>query len=473
MKLIQRTPPAPPVWDYQPLAARIGWMVVRFVWGCRVELAVTVALVWLWLAAAARLADAGHDDRLAVLAPLGLVLAIVAVSPARRVARRLLWRSWLRRRWDAACRYAELATLNDRVPRIVRLRSVAVGEALRVRVPAGINVTQLEAAAETLAAVLGLREVRVERDEANARLADVTLVRHDPLIDVPPIPWPLAADDAPVPSLWEQFPIGIGEDGEPVSISLVERNLLLGGEPGAGKSVALSILVAVAALDTAVQLWLLDGKRVELGLWKPCAHRFVGPDLAGAVQALRDLQSEMDRRYDWLEAQGRRKIAPGDPLPLVVVACDELAYYLTATARKPDGKPDRDASKEFANLFRDLVSRGRAAGIIAIAATQKPSSDIVPTALRDLFGFRWALRCSTRDASDTILGAGWATLGYSAATIPGRARGVGYLLAEGETPARLRSYYIDDDALAQLAFRAETLRALTPVADRSAAATAR
>ncbi len=94
----------------------------------------------------------------------------------------------------------------------------------------------------------------------------------------------------------------------------------------------------------------------------------------------------------------------------------------------------------------------------ATCSAQKPSGDVVPTALRDLFGFRWALRCSTRDASDTILGAGWATLGYSAATIPGRARGVGYLLTEGELPTRLRGYYLDDDTIARLAQRAAQLR---------------
>jgi DNA segregation ATPase FtsK/SpoIIIE, S-DNA-T family len=56
---------------------------------------------------------------------------------------------------------------------------------------------------------------------------------------------------------------------------------------------------------------------------------------------------------------------------------------------------------------------------------------VVPTYLRDLFGFRWALRCSTPDASDTILGRGWASQGYSAAQIDPTARGVGLLLQEG------------------------------------------
>ncbi len=91
----------------------------------------------------------------------------------------------------------------------------------------------------------------------------------------------------------------------------------------------------------------------------------------------------------------------------------------------------------------------------------KPSSDVVPTSLRDLVGYRWALRCATRGASDTILGAGMATNGYTASDIAGDQRGVGYLIAEGELPIRLRSYYLSDQDLNTLATRAQALRGIT------------
>ena len=63
--------------------------------------------------------------------------------------------------------------------------------------------------------------------------------------------------------------------------------------------------------------------------------------------------------------------------------------------------------------------------MIVIAATQKPSNDIVPTYVRDLFSFRMALRCTTPEASDTILGQGWAKEGYSASTLDPTSRGRG------------------------------------------------
>ncbi|MGH8904698.1 MAG: hypothetical protein ACRDYA_24210, partial [Egibacteraceae bacterium] len=56
-------------------------------------------------------------------------------------------------------------------------------------------------------------------------------------------------------------------------------------------------------------------------------------------------------------------------------------------SRPPPGDPISCAGDpEFNALCTDLIRRGRAAGIIWIGATQKPSSDVVPTSLRDLVG---------------------------------------------------------------------------------------
>jgi S-DNA-T family DNA segregation ATPase FtsK/SpoIIIE len=95
-------------------------------------------------------------------------------------------------------------------------------------------------------------------------------------------------------------------------------------------------------------------------------------------------------------------------------------------------------------LLRDIVARGRAAGIIAVAATQRPSHDIIPVSLRDLFGYRLAFRCTTETSSDIILGHGWHARGYDASTIDPEDRGVGWLLAEGGIPRRMRCTWLTD-----------------------------
>ena len=255
-------------------------------------------------------------------------------------------------------------------------------------------------------------------------------------------------------SIFDRVFLGLDEAGEPVNVVLAERNLLVGGEPGAGKSVALNLIVAHAALSLDCRLVLVDGKRVELGVWKQCADMFVGPSIDEAIGVLRDLQAEMDRRYERLLADGRRKISPEDRIPVILAVFDEVAYF-SATIGEPKQQ------KEFTALLRDLVARGRAAGVIVIAATQRPSADIIPTSLRDLFGYRWAFRCSTEASSDVILGHGWAQRGYCATDVDPAARGVGWLIAEGGIPRRVKSAFLSDLDAADLAAYAAKLRGKT------------
>jgi DNA segregation ATPase FtsK/SpoIIIE, S-DNA-T family len=240
-----------------------------------------------------------------------------------------------------------------------------------------------------------------------------------------------------VRSIYDPIHFGIDENGDPVQVTLMNRNLLNGGEPGSGKSSLLNTIIAHAALSADCRLWLFDGKIVELGLWRPVADVFVGNNMGDALSRLRELQAEMEIRYRLLEAADRRKILPIDPLDVILCVVDELAYYSVTTGSK-------DEQEEFRTLVRDLVARGRAAGVIVVAATQRPSADIIPTSLRDLFGFRVAFRCTTDSSSDIILSVGWAKEGYSAKNVRPEDVGVGYLLAEGGIPRRFKAAYLDD-----------------------------
>jgi hypothetical protein len=407
-------------------------------WGWRVEVVLVAVPAAAWWLLARSLGE------LVAVATVAWAIAGLLVSPWRRAAlARLLRACRVRRRFRRAWVDAGLAPV-----RLGRVRTVPAGEVARVRVSSGWSVEDLDARREQLAASIGLRELRVLRDPGDASRGMVTFVRRDPLaaaVDV----WPHAGADRL--SLWEPVPIGVDELGDTVSIGLPERNVLMGGEPGAGKSAALSLLVATSALDPSCRLWLLDGKLVELSAWAPCAERLAGPDTDEAIALLRVVRSEMEERYRELLARGQRKVAPDDGLALHLVVCDELAFYLAAE--------DRKQRTEFAELLRDLVARGRAAGVIVCAATQKPASDVVPSALRDLFGFRLALRCNTPQASDTILGQGWASAGYSSSSVAPGQRGVGYLLAEDGLPVRMRGFYLSDEQIAAIAERASALRA--------------
>jgi len=114
--------------------------------------------------------------------------------------------------------------------------------------------------------------------------------------------------------------------------------------------------------------------------------------------------------------------------------------------------------EEFVALLRDLVARGRAAGIPVVAATQRPSFDIIPTSLRDLFGYRAAFRCTTPNSSNIVLGHGWAEQGHSATDISPTNQGAAYLIAEGGVPRRIKVAYLSDADITAIADYAAWIR---------------
>lgn len=257
----------------------------------------------------------------------------------------------------------------------------------------------------------------------------------------------------PALSIFDPVFVGIDEFGRRVTVPLIYRNMLIGGEPGAGKSALLNLLVAHAALSLDCRLCLFDGKRVELGQWRGCADVFVGNDQAHAIRTLIRLQTVMDNRYLYLDRRGERKVMSDDVTALrpILVAIDEIAYFSATTGAKT-------TQEQFSALLRDLVARGRAVGIIVIAATQRPSSDIIPTSLRDLFAWRFAGRCTTDISSDIVLGHGWANRGWSANTISPTNQGAGLLLAEGGTPHMVKTAWLSNDDCARIASYATALR---------------
>lgn len=255
-------------------------------------------------------------------------------------------------------------------------------------------------------------------------------------------------------SPFDPVPVGIDEFGHAVKIRVIYKNVLAAGEPGGGKSALLQIIAAHAALSACSRLVLFDGKLVELGMLKDVADEFVGPDIEHALITLRRLQRVMNNRYAWLESCGRRKIGPGDGVTVITAIFDEIALYSTVLG-------DERQQKEFVTLLRDLVARGRAAAIIVIAATQRPSVDIIPKSLRDLFGYRAAFRCTSDGSSDIILGDGWSGKGFTATDIPPTNPGVAWLIAEGGTPRRVKAAYLTDDDIKNIVAYAVRARHVT------------
>ncbi|GIH70370.1 FtsK/SpoIIIE domain-containing protein [Sphaerimonospora thailandensis] len=326
-----------------------------------------------------------------------------------------------------------------------------------VELPPGRTASEALARRENLAGAFGvdLAQVYLDRIGGHAGRIRVTVFDTDPW-QARPVKSPLLT--AAQWNVWEQgVPIGVDARGRIITVRVFERSVLIGGEPGGGKSVAAMAFLAAVALDPHVQLWLGDGKGVDSKVWEPLAHRVAASaDPMALVVLLEELVAEVDRRYLLLRKADKKKIDRSMRLPLIVLWIDELMRYTTATEKIGDGKTK--VGDRIVELLRHIVSLGRAAGIITICATQKPSADVVPTILRDLLSIRLALRCTTPQASDTILGQGWARQGFNAAQIDSAQRGAGHLFSEGSEPQMLRTFYFEDADERAIATRAIALR---------------
>lgn len=425
------TPASPrpdPIWDH-----------LRELWPDLLILTSIAGVVWLFDA------QLGH---LGAGIVVGLLVSmLVGLGPLRRSVNRLWKKVRWRRRVLRALRFSE--RFAARRPWVRHVLPTLYGASVELRLRAGQDPSHVEQATEQLAATMRVRHVRVERQGSHAGRVSLALLRRDPFVG-PPLfcPWASASTS---PNLWLPLPIGIDESGREVGLLLPGHNLVVGGEPGSGKSNFLQLVCAATALDPGSQLNCLDPKLVELSRWREHCAAFADADLGAAIGVLAGIHAEMTARKVAFEAHGSRKIGPGSDYGLCVLVVDELAVYLTSRDRRVD---------EFTHLLRELISLGRALGIVVILATQKPTAQTLPSNIRDLITYRAAFRCTTRDASDTILGAGRAAAGYSAAEIAMTAQGTCWLLHERAVPQQVRTYYLDDDTLASLVARARGPRAL-------------
>ncbi|NMM94231.1 hypothetical protein [Bifidobacterium oedipodis] len=161
------------------------------------------------------------------------------------------------------------------------------------------------------------------------------------------------------------------------------------GMPGTGKSCACTLIAAgLLTVPDLVDVYVLDGKGGMDWAWAVTdgglpKSRFVAGragDYGRALEVLRDVQSTMEWRLAWENQVGSFwGHGPTDRERAVVVIIDECQAWGASDGTR-EGKTN---AAEFNALVTDLVKRGRSAGVSTLIITQKPTSDALPTAIRD------------------------------------------------------------------------------------------
>jgi hypothetical protein len=109
------------------------------------------------------------------------IVAIVAIGPVRRYVTRRYWCVVVRHRARACFRSTWTMTYDGTLPYLLWARPTSVGERIRVWLPAGLSVDELESVTDKLAAACWAREARVDHERKCAASAVIHIIRRDPL----------------------------------------------------------------------------------------------------------------------------------------------------------------------------------------------------------------------------------------------------------------------------------------------------
>jgi S-DNA-T family DNA segregation ATPase FtsK/SpoIIIE len=354
-----------------------------------------------------------------------------------------LWRSFWAYgvRWRTAMMLSGLGGRFDGheyLPRVVRVRAGRYADRVTVRMVVGQQPADSARRLDALAHGFGARSCQVREVRRRPGYIDLIVGRRDPLAAVvPALPVPEACDLGAVP-------VGRREDGEPWTVRLRGSHTLIGGATGAGKGSVIQSLIrslAPAVRDGLVRLWVLDPKGgMELAAGAPLFDRFAYDTPAHLAAVLEEAVAVMDARATRLRGVTRLH-QPSLDEPLIVVVVDELAS-LTAYA-------ERDDRRRINAALPLLISKGRAVGVVVVAALQDPRKEVVQ--FRDLFPTRIALAMVEPEQTDLVLGKGARQRGADCSRIPLTTPGIGWVWCDGESePTRVRAGWVTDDDIAAM-----------------------
>ncbi|HEX4103290.1 MAG TPA: hypothetical protein VHY21_22560 [Pseudonocardiaceae bacterium] len=281
------------------------------------------------------------------------------------------------------------------------------GTYAQIRLPMGATADMVAAKRTTLAANLGRATLETWPTQGEEAGILELWIADKGKLGGGAGPWPLL-DEGRV-DVFEGVPIGKTQRGQLIYGHFFERNWIVGGRPGQGKTALVRILVLGAALDPTAELWVfVIAQNTDFKPFAPRLSRYqvgMGPDVAAAaVQALADLFAEMERRGKLLAtlpgsppATSRRladKPALGlHPLICVISECHELF-----------GHPTHGEQAE--KLAISVIKQGRKFGITLILDTQSPTATSIPKEVTRNTSCGVAFSVADHIANDGLLGSG-------------------------------------------------------------------
>lgn len=249
----------------------------------------------------------------------------------------------------------------------------------------------------------------------------------------------------------------VGINGETVPLVFKEMaGMVIGGLSGSGKSAGLFTSFVKMVKTGLVDLTIIDGKGGS-GEWRHFDK--VGTliplkrDMETGGRNFEEIADYMDRMvtegYRRLDELGELKdgesnfwksqITPDTPFKVIVIDECQLIF-----GTKPKNKEEREAIERIEDAVGEIVKVFRQAGYCVILATQKPTSDTIPTHIRDNCGLALSFRVSKTVSEMATLGDAKDGETIFATDIPKRLRGTAVMANENGERQMIRYAYLDE-----------------------------
>ena len=331
----------------------------------------------------------------------------------------------------------------------ISLRSVDDGSILTLAKPlTGLPPTDFAALADKYCSLLNA--VRSSADIHPDGFTEIHFFTKDPLD---------AAQTRKTPAAIEvnemKVPCAVDEYGAEVALTFGDSSgMVVGGVPGSGKTAGVTSFLLPLALSPYVDLNIIDGKGGSD--WESYGSRaatyirgdedltdilaFLEKFHTGMLDRIAHQKERLGNSNFWNVSADARK-SGNEKFELLVI--DECQGVFETTGRTKD---EKEQVARITRICSSLVKRGRSAGYFAIFITQKPTSDSLPTAIRDNSGLRIAFRLTTAAAETAVLGvAPDDSLASSrAVAIPSSRKGGAVLASDSGEFRSVRFFYIPE-----------------------------
>lgn len=262
------------------------------------------------------------------------------------------------------------------------------------------KVSHMEAVSEDISVVLGT-EVVIRRRTGDSAVSISVPNRERKFVDFRDYVGTVARYLSQTP-MAVPFAIGIDEFGAPLVEDLTQLpHVLIGGATNAGKSVLLKAIMGTIVYNMnsrAVRFYISDMKGLDYNFLEGVPHMPFKPakNAFDSLELMQYLVDDSKKRLEILANADKDNIQQYNEgrevkMPYKVLVIDELADLM------------RQGGKQAASLLAQLVERSRAVGTHVVAATQRPSVDVLKGVIKANFPTRLSLRTASNVDSRVIL----------------------------------------------------------------------